>query len=79
MYGWLDEGSSRDEFHYEDPCRHVLHVIGGMVTCLTFSFVISFMDILVLRLKLGPNTMWMKYLIKKGALQDEHPTWDHAM
>ena len=74
MYGWIDEGFSRDTFHYEDPFKHVLHVIGGMVTCIMFSFVMKLMDILVLRLKLGPKSMWMKDLRKKGALQDEHPT-----
>lgn len=74
MYGWLDEGLSKDTFHYEDPFGHVIHVIGGMVTCITFSFIMSLMDILVLRLKLGPKIMWMKDLSKKRALQDEHPT-----
>ena len=74
MHGWFDEGSSRDAFHYEDPFGHVLHVVGGMVTCITFSFVMSLMDILILRLKIVPKTMWMKDLRKKGALQDEHPT-----
>ena len=39
MYGWFDEGFSRDAFHYEDPFGHVLNVIGGMVMCITFSFV----------------------------------------
>lgn len=74
MYGCFDEGSSIDSFHYDDPLGHFLHVIGGMVTCITFSFIMSLMDILILRLKLGPKTMWMKDMRKKGALQDENPT-----
>jgi len=74
VYGCLDEGFSRDTSHYEYLFGYVLHVIGGMVTCITFSFIMSVMDILVLRLKLWPKTMWMKDINKKGALQDEHPT-----
>lgn len=74
VYRWLDQGFSRDTFHYEDPFKHVLHVIGGLVTCIICSFIMSLMDILVLRLKLGPKIMQMKDLNKKGALQDEHPT-----
>lgn len=64
----------RNDLHVKDPLGHVLLVIGSMVTWITFSFSISLMDILVPRLKIGPNTMWMKDLRKKGPLQDEHPT-----